>query len=91
MAAVAVVLSIPAFGFFALTPLFFCDSGPLSACFRWAAFIAGIPIVQVASLAIGWIFLHKRRYLRVSASLMILSALPAFLPIWFLANAMLQR
>jgi hypothetical protein len=91
LAAVFVVLSAPAFGFFALVPLFFCDSGPLSSCVRWAAFIAAIPIVQIASLVTSWILLHKRRYLAVSACLMILSVLPAVIPIAFLARKLLQH
>jgi hypothetical protein len=90
LAAVLVVLSVPAFGFFAIIPLLFCDSGPLSSCVRWAAYILAIPTFQIVSLVTGWIFLQKRRYPPVSACLMILSTLPALAPIWFLAKKLLR-
>jgi hypothetical protein len=89
LAAVLVALCVPAFGFFALTPLFFCDAGPLSSCVRFAACIIAIPILQIASLVTSWIFLQTRRYLPVAAGLMILSVLPALVPLGFVANALL--
>ena len=38
-AAVVVALSVPVFGLLAFIALVFCDSGPVSLCVRWAAFI----------------------------------------------------
>lgn len=81
VAAVLVILSIPAYGLFALIPMLFCDSGPLSTCVRIAIGLVSIPICQIVVLVIGWVLFAKRRHLRVSATLMILSALPAFGPI----------
>jgi hypothetical protein len=90
LAVVLVALSIPSFAFIALIALLFCDAGPLSSCVRWCLYILSVPIFQAASLAIGWIFLRKRRYLPVSACLMILSALPALVPIGFLIQKLLK-
>jgi hypothetical protein len=91
LAAVLVVLSVPAFGVFALTPLLFCDNGPLSSCVRWAVYILGIPTFQIASLVISWILLLKRRYIPVSACLMILSVLPSAATIWLLTKLLLRH
>jgi hypothetical protein len=84
LAVVLVALSIPAFGFIAFIAMLFCDAGPLSTCVRFAACTLGVPIVQAASLVTGWIFLRRRRYLPVSACLMIFSVLPPLGLIWFL-------
>ena len=91
LAAVLVLLSVPAFAVFALTPVLFCDQGPLSPCLRWAAYILGIPLLQTASLVAGWIYLRKRRYILVSAGLMILSTLPALVALFFLATVLSRR
>lgn len=91
LAAVLAALCIPAYGFFAIIPLLFCDSGPLSACVRWSAYILCIPTLQIACLVTGWTFLHKRRYIPVSACLLSLSVLPALAPAWFLARRLLSR
>jgi len=89
LAAVLVALSVPAFGIFAIVPVLFCDAGPLSSCVRSAACVLGIPIFQIASLVISWVFLKRRRYLPVSAVLMVLSVLPALGALCFLIAQML--
>lgn len=83
-AAVVVALSALVLGLLAFVAVLFCDAGPVSLCFKWAASILAIPAVQVVSLVMGWRFLKKRRYIPFSAALMILSVLPMMLGIGWL-------
>ena len=84
LAVLAVVISIPISAVFALTAVAFCDVGPFSACVRFAGSVLAIPAAQIASLVVAWIFLKKKRYLRLSAGLMIVSVLPLVLFTLFL-------
>ncbi|MGD0830112.1 MAG: hypothetical protein ABR907_04155 [Terracidiphilus sp.] len=77
LALTVVVLSAPAFAFFSLGPLLFCDAGPVSTCLRWAGFFLAIPVIQIASLTTAWILHRKQRCLSLSTALMALSVAPA--------------
>jgi CBS domain containing-hemolysin-like protein len=83
LALVIVVLSVPAFAFIAFMVILFCDSGPISLCFRVAGIIIAVPVAQVSSLVMAWIMLKKRRYIFVSAGLMLFSILPPIAGIVF--------
>jgi len=56
LAAVLVLLSVPAFVIFAVIPVLFCDQGPFSSRLGFAAYVLEIPILQTASLVTPWIF-----------------------------------
>ena len=91
LAVVLVAVSAAAFGLLAFSAVMFCDVGPVSTCFRWAAFILGIPMVQIVSLVMAWSFLKKRHYIRTSAGLMILSVLPMLLGVVWLILSRYRR